>query len=209
MIRFVVQVYWKTKWHNREPKNWPLRHHSLNTTKPNAYLNVWGRRGFTLEQSCSNMHYLHSVQLPSHCGLGKQYSSPILPPAPKKPPPKLVFLWPVIKTWVWMRASVSPGKITHSHSQWGGNQHCVSGSSSTSDCREIIYLDPHTVLIGGERNWLGHVLHLPDCWLSWHVHVCREPAFILYMRDFLHIQYVRDKKTPATDWLGRIGSESH
>lgn len=64
-------------------ENWPLKHCSLNKTKPNAYLNVWGRRGFTLEQSCSNMRYLHSVQLPSHCGLGKQYSSPILPPPPK------------------------------------------------------------------------------------------------------------------------------
>lgn len=30
------------------------------------------------------MHYLHSVQLPSHYGLGKQYSSPTLPPLPKK-----------------------------------------------------------------------------------------------------------------------------
>lgn len=64
-------------------KNWPLKHCSLNKTKPNAYLNIWGRRGFTLEQSCSNIRYLHSVQLPSHCGLGKQYSSPILPPPPK------------------------------------------------------------------------------------------------------------------------------
>lgn len=98
-------------------ENWPLKHRSLNKTKPNAYLNVWGRRGFTLEQSCSNMRYLHSVQLPSHCGLSKQYSSPILPPPPKKPPPKLVFLWPVIKTWVWMRASVSLGTITHTHSE--------------------------------------------------------------------------------------------
>lgn len=103
-------------------KNWPLRHCALNKkTKLNSYLNVWGRRGFTLEPSCSNMRYLHSVQLPSHCGLGKQYGSPILPPPPKKPPPKLVFLWPVIKTWVWMRASVSPEKITHTHSQWGGS----------------------------------------------------------------------------------------
>lgn len=30
------------------------------------------------------MHYLHSVQLPSHYGLGKQYSSPTLPPSTKK-----------------------------------------------------------------------------------------------------------------------------
>lgn len=71
---------------------------SRNKTKPSAYLNVWGRRGFTLEQSYSNMRYLHSVQLPSHCGLGKQCCSPTLPLYQKKPPPKLVFLWPVIKT---------------------------------------------------------------------------------------------------------------
>lgn len=64
-------------------KKWPLRQDSLNKTKPNPYLNVWARRGFTFEQSCSNMHYLHSVQLPSHCGLSKQYSSPIQPPLPK------------------------------------------------------------------------------------------------------------------------------
>lgn len=57
---------------------------SQNKTKPSAYLNVWGRRGFTLEQSYSNMRYLHSVQLPSHCGLGKQCRSPTLPPLPKK-----------------------------------------------------------------------------------------------------------------------------
>lgn len=65
-------------------ENWPLKQRRLNKTKPSAYLNVWGRRGFTSEQSCSNMRYLHSVQLPSHCGLGKQYSSPTLPPLPKK-----------------------------------------------------------------------------------------------------------------------------
>lgn len=65
-------------------ENWPLKRRRLNKTKPSAYLNVWGRRGFTSEQSCSNMRYLHSVQLPSHCGLGKQYSSPTLPPLPKK-----------------------------------------------------------------------------------------------------------------------------
>lgn len=57
---------------------------SRSKTKPSAYLNVWGRRGFTLRQRCSNMRYLHSVQLPSHCGLGKQCGSPTLPPLPKK-----------------------------------------------------------------------------------------------------------------------------
>lgn len=71
-----------------------------NKTKPSAYLNVWDIRGFTLEQSYSNMRYLHSVQLPSHCGLGKQCRSPQSAPSTKKKKtlPKLVLLWPVIKT---------------------------------------------------------------------------------------------------------------
>lgn len=163
-------------------KNWPLRHRSLNKTKPNAYLNVWGRRGFTLEQSCSNMRCLHSVQLPSHCGLGKQYSSPMLPPPPKKPPTKLVFLWPVIKTWVWMRASVSPGKITHTRSQWGGTN--------------AVYSSPPQHLIGKKwfillrladaHNWPGHVLHLSNSSLTSCVYVCTKPIDIR-VRLLIHV----------------------
>lgn len=82
--------------------------------KPSQLISMFGAQGgsLTLEWSYSNMHYLHSVQLPSCCGLGKQCSSSMAAPsAKKKPPPKLVLLWPVIKTWVWMRACVSPRKI--------------------------------------------------------------------------------------------------
>lgn len=177
----------------KKKKNWPLRHRSLNKkkkkkTKPNAYLNVWGRRGFTSEQSCSNMRYLHSVQLPSHCGLGKQYSSPILPPPPKKkPPPKLVFLWPVIKTWVWMRASVSPGKITHTHSQWRGTN---AGYS------------PPLLNIWLERNDLSS----PPSWLA----VTDPGTFDTCPRVSVHTHTLpytcmcgqKRKKPSATYWLG-------
>lgn len=182
-------------------KNWPLRHRSLNETKPNAYLNVWGRRGFTLERSCSNMRYLHSVQLPSHCGLGKQYSSPILPPPPKKPPPKLVFLWPVIKTWVWMRASVSPGKITHTHSQRGGTNAVYSGPPRHLIGEKWFISTDSLSWLADKHNWPGNVLHLSNCFTDAFmvcVYVCTEAAHIhlyVYVCD-------RNEKTSATSWLG-------
>lgn len=151
---------------SKSQKYWPLRHCSLNKTKPNAYRNVWGRRGFTLEQSCSNMRYLHNVQLPSHCGLVKQYSSPILPPPPKKKPsPKLVFLWPVIKTWVWMRASVSPGKITHTHSQRGGNNTVYSGPPQHLIGEKLFILTDLLSRLADKHNWLQNVLHLSNCFM--------------------------------------------
>lgn len=53
-------------------------------TEAVAYLNILGRRGFALERRRSEMHYLHRVQLPSHCGLGKQYKSPNSAPSTKK-----------------------------------------------------------------------------------------------------------------------------
>lgn len=178
-------------------ENWPLKHCTLNKTKPNAYLNVWGRRGFTLEQSCSNMRYLHSVQLPSHCGLGKQYSSPILPPPPKKPPPKLVFLWPVIKTWVWMRASVSPGKITHTHSQWEGtNAVCSSPPQNLNGKKGFIL---HRLADERPR----HIFHLSNSLLTLRVYGCTEPVYIQPMYVASHM-YVcsRNKKPSASSWLG-------
>lgn len=97
-------------------------------------------------------------------------------PSTKKPPPKLVFLWLVIKTWVWMRASVSPGKITHTHSQRGGTN-AVYSIRPQDLIGEKWFMLPDWLLCITDR-W--HVLHLSNsvvccCMHGAYIHICMPP----------------------------------
>lgn len=118
-------------------------------------------------------------------------------PSTKKPPPKLVFLLPVIKTWVWMRASVSPGKITHTHSQQGGTS--------------VVYSGPPRHLIGEKwfiltrsPDWLMSITDLGmfyTCQTVLTYFVCIMCAQSLHTYTYASL-YMYVCEPSATSWLG-------
>ena len=90
-----------------------------------------------------------------------------------------------------MRASVSPGKITHTHSE-GELTPGIRRRSSTSDWREMIYLGPLLLLTG--RNWPRHVWHLSKTFCT-HTHTRTHTSLYMYV-------WTERKKPSATYWLG-------
>lgn len=178
-------------------KNWPLRHRCLNKTKPQCLSQRLGQKGlyfgtellkyalFAQRTTSQSLRIRQTIQLP-HAA-----------PSTKKPPPKLVFLWPVIKTWVWMRASVSPGKITHTHSQRGGTNAVYSGSPRHLIGKKRFILS----WLAAEHNWPGYVLHLSNSPLPFHVDVC-SLSLDTYVFAFLSVHACSRKEKPsAPSWL--------
>lgn len=78
-----------------------------------------------------------------------------------------------------MRASVSPGKITHTHSQRGGTSAVYSGPPRHLIGEKWFISTDVLSWLADEHNWPGHVLHLShSSYLHCVYYVCIEPAYI-------------------------------
>lgn len=96
-----------------------------------------------------------------------------------------------------MRASVSPGKITHTHSQWEGTYAVYSSPPQNLNGKKGFILPR----LADERP--RHIFHLSNSLLTLRVYGCTEPVYIQSMYVFLYMSVCsRNKKPSASSWLG-------